>query len=204
MPSQPANPSRKSSADVLLPPLNKTTAVIEKKNPSASVPKGFFIVVSLASIATTTQRSTILGTPHHERCRPCRLRGHRVSASAATRYNPVIKQFYLRLLKNGKPKKLALVASMRKLLTILNDMVRGRHALAGTKTIGGEKRGFPRCTSAEPGSVSPSGFTLPLRAAGAKRHPPSLNTGAMPPKTSGVWGLPPKRSWKPDQKIQDF
>jgi len=42
----------------------------------------------------------------------------------ATRYNPVIKAFYQRLLTVGKPKKVALVACMRKLLTILNAMVR--------------------------------------------------------------------------------
>jgi transposase len=42
----------------------------------------------------------------------------------ATRYNPVIKQFYERLLAAGKQKKVALVACMRKLLTILNAMVR--------------------------------------------------------------------------------
>lgn len=42
----------------------------------------------------------------------------------ATRYNEVIRRFYLRLVATGKPKKVALVASMRKLLTILNDMVR--------------------------------------------------------------------------------
>lgn len=42
----------------------------------------------------------------------------------ATQRNPLIAAFYLRLLKKGKPKKLAIVASMRKLLTILNDMVR--------------------------------------------------------------------------------
>lgn len=42
----------------------------------------------------------------------------------ATRYNPVIKAFYQRLLAVGKPKKLALTACMRKLLTILNAMVR--------------------------------------------------------------------------------
>lgn len=46
----------------------------------------------------------------------------------ATRYNPVIKRFYERLLRKGKLKKVALVAAMRKLLTILNDMVRnGEH-----------------------------------------------------------------------------
>ena len=42
----------------------------------------------------------------------------------ATRCNETIKRFYTRLVGNGKPKKVALVASMRKLLTILNDMVR--------------------------------------------------------------------------------
>lgn len=47
---------------------------------------------------------------------------------SATRYNPVIKAFYTRLLKAGKPKKLALTACMRKLLTILNAMVRDRTA----------------------------------------------------------------------------
>ena len=38
----------------------------------------------------------------------------------ASRYNPVIKAFYQRLLAAGKPRKLALTARARKLLTILN------------------------------------------------------------------------------------
>lgn len=38
----------------------------------------------------------------------------------ATRYNPTIRAYYGRLLAKGKPKKLALIACMRKLLTILN------------------------------------------------------------------------------------
>jgi transposase len=42
----------------------------------------------------------------------------------ATRQNPVIAAFYQRLLARGKAKKVALVACMRKLLTILNTMVR--------------------------------------------------------------------------------
>jgi transposase len=42
----------------------------------------------------------------------------------ATRFNATIKRFYTRLVAKGKPKMVALVASMRKLLTILNDMVR--------------------------------------------------------------------------------
>ncbi len=47
-----------------------------------------------------------------------------MAALVATRYNPVIKAFYQRLLQAGKPKKVALTACMRKLLTILNIMVR--------------------------------------------------------------------------------
>ena len=42
----------------------------------------------------------------------------------ATRFNPTINAFYQRLLANGKPKKVALVAAMRKLLTILNTLIK--------------------------------------------------------------------------------
>lgn len=42
----------------------------------------------------------------------------------ATRFNDVIKAFYQRLLGAGKPKKVALTACMRKLLLILNSMVK--------------------------------------------------------------------------------
>jgi transposase len=44
----------------------------------------------------------------------------------ATRHNPLIKAFYQRLVAAGKPKKVALIAAMRKLLTILNSMMRER------------------------------------------------------------------------------
>ena len=47
-----------------------------------------------------------------------------MAALVATKRNAVIRTFYLRLVAAGKPKKLALVACMRKLLTILNVMVR--------------------------------------------------------------------------------
>ncbi len=45
---------------------------------------------------------------------------------AATRFNPVIKAFYDRLLAAGKAKKVALTACMRKLLTILNALLARR------------------------------------------------------------------------------
>jgi transposase len=46
---------------------------------------------------------------------------------SATRFNPVIRKFYDRLIKHGKETKVALVACMRKLLTILNAMIRDHH-----------------------------------------------------------------------------
>ena len=60
-----------------------------------------------------------------------------MAALAAKRYNPVIQTFYERLIQAGKRPKVALVACMRKLLTILNSMVRSgkswRPALAQSK-----------------------------------------------------------------------
>jgi transposase len=47
-----------------------------------------------------------------------------MSALAATRFNPTIRAFHARLVAAGKLPKVALVACMRKLLTILNAMVR--------------------------------------------------------------------------------
>lgn len=51
-----------------------------------------------------------------------------MAALVATRCNAVITGFYQRLLAAGKPKKLALVACMRKLLTMLNTMLRNGQA----------------------------------------------------------------------------
>ena len=42
----------------------------------------------------------------------------------AVRFNPVIKRFHDRLIKAGKKPKVAIVASMRKLIIILNAMVK--------------------------------------------------------------------------------
>ena len=47
-----------------------------------------------------------------------------MAALSAARYNPVLRVFYRRLRDAGKPAKVALVATMRKLLTILNAMLK--------------------------------------------------------------------------------
>ena len=58
-----------------------------------------------------------------------------MGALVASRWNPVFRDFYQRLLAAGKPKKLALTACMRKLLIILNNMVKsGRHWDSQTTT----------------------------------------------------------------------
>jgi transposase len=47
-----------------------------------------------------------------------------MAALVATRHNPVLAAFYRRLRAAGKPAKVALIATMRKLLTILNTMMK--------------------------------------------------------------------------------
>ena len=47
-----------------------------------------------------------------------------MAAIVAARFNPIIRGFYRRLCTAGKAKKVALVACMRKLLTIINAMLK--------------------------------------------------------------------------------
>lgn len=47
-----------------------------------------------------------------------------MAAVSAIRFNPVIKVFAERLKKTGKPTKVIIVACMRKLVTIMNIMLK--------------------------------------------------------------------------------
>jgi ketol-acid reductoisomerase len=49
-----------------------------------------------------------------------------MSANVASRHDPLIQEFYERLVEAGKPEKVALVVCIRKLLSILNAMMRDR------------------------------------------------------------------------------
>ena len=49
-----------------------------------------------------------------------------MAALVCTRHNPKLKAFYQRLLARGKQKKVAIIAVMRKLLVILNTMIKNR------------------------------------------------------------------------------
>lgn len=82
----------------------------------------------IAALAGVAPMACDSGTMHRRR----RIRGGRfalrrtlyMATLTATRHNPVIRTHYQRLLAAGKFKKVALVACMRKLLTILNAMAR--------------------------------------------------------------------------------
>lgn len=81
-------------------------------------------VASLAGVAPYTKQSGDTIYPGHIRGGRADVRTTLSMATlSATRHNPVIAAFYRRLLANHKPRKVALVASMRKLLTILNVML---------------------------------------------------------------------------------
>jgi transposase len=56
--------------------------------------------------------------------RPCVRSAIFMAAMSAIRCNPVMRAFYQRLLARGKPKMVALVAVARKVLTVLNAMLR--------------------------------------------------------------------------------
>lgn len=49
-----------------------------------------------------------------------------MGAMVGKRHNPVLKAFYERLVAAGKPKMVALIATARKLLTILNAILRDK------------------------------------------------------------------------------
>jgi len=49
-----------------------------------------------------------------------------MAALVASRRNPVIREFYQRLRQAGKPAKVTLTACMRKILVILNAMLKNR------------------------------------------------------------------------------
>jgi transposase len=66
-----------------------------------------------------------------------------MAAIVAIRHNPVIKVFYERLVAAGKPKKVAIVACMRKLLTILNAMLRDQRTWDASRHLNGSVEACP-------------------------------------------------------------
>jgi transposase len=58
-----------------------------------------------------------------------------MSALTGIRYNPILKTQYDQLVKRGKEKKVAITACMRKMLTILNAMLRNQEPFRLAATV---------------------------------------------------------------------
>jgi transposase len=84
-------------------------------------------IASLVGVAPYTRRSgrwkgkSMIGGG-----RACARWAIYMAALSASRHNPILKLFYQRLLAAGKPKMVALIAVARRLLTILNAMLRDK------------------------------------------------------------------------------
>jgi transposase len=80
---------------------------------------------SLLGVAPSTRSSGVATQPAHIGGGRAAVRTTLYMAMlTVTRHNPVIRTAYQRLLANHKPKKVALIACLRKLITILNAMLR--------------------------------------------------------------------------------
>jgi transposase len=88
-------------------------------------------IAKLVGVAPLNHDSGKKHGPRHIAAGRAQVRGKLFMATmTACRTNPLFKETYQRLLNRGKLKKVALVACMRKLLTILNAMLRD-HKLWG-------------------------------------------------------------------------
>lgn len=81
-------------------------------------------LVGVAPVARDSGR--LRGRRHIQGGRAKVRRALYMATIVATRHNPVIRAYYQRLVDVGKAKKVAIVACMRKLLTILNAMARSQ------------------------------------------------------------------------------
>lgn len=82
-------------------------------------------IAALAGLAPLNRDSgTLRGRRMIGGGRPTVRRALYMATVAAIRFNPAIARFYHRLVANGRPPKVALTAAMRKLLTILNAVLR--------------------------------------------------------------------------------
>lgn len=83
-------------------------------------------LIAHAGLAPSERQSgkSIKGKSHIAKQGDRRLRKSLyMPALVAIQHNPIIKQFYKRLIERGKPKKLALVACMKKILIIIRSML---------------------------------------------------------------------------------
>ena len=124
------------------PPL-RHKAVLLKSAPGIGATTAFMLVVEVLELGSANKRqiAALLGVAPMNRDSGT-FRGKRMTGGGrgsvrarlfmptlvAIRHNPVIRRFYQRLLEQGKAKMTAVVAAMRKLLVILNTMVKNNQS----------------------------------------------------------------------------
>lgn len=92
-------------------------------------------IASLVGVAPFDNQTGLSDKPRSIRAGRAAVRTILYMATvAALRSNPTIKQAYLQMLKRGKPRMVALVACMRRLLVILNTAMRNHLALQQPQT----------------------------------------------------------------------
>ncbi len=91
---------------------NRVASAVTKPQPSRVSPPKTVIAVNIAGAESSR------GHP----CQPRRVLY--MSALVATRFNPILRTFYQRQIASGKPKKVAITAVMRKLIILLNHLLK--------------------------------------------------------------------------------
>lgn len=111
---------RLKNANERLKSLIENTPIWREKDQIIRSIKGAGPVLSATLLAKLPE----LGTLHHKGGRATIRSTLYMATLAAIRFNPVIRAFHRRLMEAGKIFKVAITASMRKLLIIINAMVR--------------------------------------------------------------------------------
>lgn len=113
-------------------------------------------IASLAGLAPHPNDSGQKTGKRTTKCGRTKIKSNWITAMlSVVRYNPKINEFYNRLTAKGKAKRLALIASMRKLLTILNVMIRNKqkwneHKNANSETNQNEAQVAAKTTTKKP------------------------------------------------------
>ena len=123
-------------------------------------------IASLAGLAPHPNDSGQKTGKRTTKCGRVKIKSNWITAMlSVVRYNPKINEFYNRLTAKGKAKRLALIASMRKLLTILNVMIRNKqkwneHKTANSKTNQNETQVAAKTTTKKPSNKTKKTTTV--------------------------------------------
>ena len=123
-------------------------------------------IASLAGLAPHPNDSGQKTGKRTTKCGRTKIKSNWITAMlSVVRYNPKINEFYNRLTAKGKAKRLALIASMRKLLTILNVMIRNKqkwneHKNANSETNQNEAQVAAKTTTKKPSTKTKKATTV--------------------------------------------